>query len=377
VLRLGVLCLYRELRLAEAVGVILHERFNSDDDHHQPSSQILAAADDDEVEGVQSLEKKTWLRWLWFILGTLPPTIKLLAMRGVHWEQAWGMMFLSSWIINESLIIFAAMNQSFFTFSPNGRISWPGFEQTSLSAWYQNARLTTPKCQRWLAFAAMSCHGVILNGVFRVIFRGWWTGTLSSTKASTSFQGRLIEVDPYHSRAVSVGPVIVTSLGMMGGLAFLYSMHFLLQTSRSPFTANSIIALPIITTWLLLVSIVVNSSTYSHIETTMASTLAANSTNYLSSANTSSSAQYVYVASTLVPLAIVCFVQFLGRRLVMLGKNLLVTYPDAIEGAAKIDHGAVLSVDFFLATIFACVLWYGYVFDPAGTSNPSWTGVFG
>jgi hypothetical protein len=61
----------------------------------------------------------------------------------------------------------------------------------------------------------------------------------------------------------------------------------------------------------------------------------------------------------------------------MLGKNLLVTYPDAREGAAKIDHGAVLSVVFFLATIFACVLLYGYVFDPAGTSNPSWTSVFG
>lgn len=280
------------------------------------------------------------------------------------------------------------MNQSFFTFSPNGRISWPGFEQTTLSAWYQNARLTAPKCQRWLAFAAMSCHGVILNGVFKVIFRGWRTGTLSSTKAPTSPQGRLIGVDPYHSRAVSVGPVIVTSLGMMGGLAFLYSMHFLLRTSQSPFTANSIIALPIITTWLLLVSIVVNSSTYSHIETTMASAkvvfagstasaLAVNGTNYLSPANTSSSAQYVYVASTLVPLAIVCFVQFLGRRFVILGKNLLVTYPDAGEGAEKIDHGAVLSLVFFLATISACVLWYGYVFDPAGTSNPSWTGVFG
>jgi hypothetical protein len=45
------------------------------------------------------------------ILGTLPPAIKLLAMTGIRWEQAWGMMFLSSWIINESLIIFAAMNQ--------------------------------------------------------------------------------------------------------------------------------------------------------------------------------------------------------------------------------------------------------------------------
>jgi hypothetical protein len=53
----------------------------------------------------------TCLRWLWFILGTLPPAIKLMSMSGVRWEQAWGMLFLSSWIINESLIISVALPQ--------------------------------------------------------------------------------------------------------------------------------------------------------------------------------------------------------------------------------------------------------------------------
>ena len=85
--------------------------------------------DDEEAETLHSLETMTWLRWLWFILGTLPPAIKLMSMRGVPWEQAWGMMFLTSWIINESLTIYAATHHTFFTISRGGRISWPGFEQ--------------------------------------------------------------------------------------------------------------------------------------------------------------------------------------------------------------------------------------------------------
>lgn len=52
----------------------------------------------------------TWLRWLWFILGTLPPAVKLLAMGGIPWEQAWGLMFLTSWTVNEGLMMFASID---------------------------------------------------------------------------------------------------------------------------------------------------------------------------------------------------------------------------------------------------------------------------
>jgi hypothetical protein len=89
------------------------------------------------------------------------------------------------------------------------------------------------------------------------------------------------------------------------------------------------------------------------------------------------STKCVYIGSTLSALAFSFAVEFLSMQFILLGKNLLVTYLDAQGGVPRIDQGAVLSLIFFLATILACVLWYGCVYDPSGTSNPSWTGVFG
>jgi hypothetical protein len=92
--QLAVLCLYHKHRFAEAVGTILHERFNIDE--HSPGQQaVLQDGNDEEAETVHLVEAMTWLRWLWFILGTLPPAIKLMSMSGVRWPQAWGMMFLN------------------------------------------------------------------------------------------------------------------------------------------------------------------------------------------------------------------------------------------------------------------------------------------
>jgi hypothetical protein len=56
----------------------------------------------------------TWLRWLLFLLGTLPPAMKLASMTGVGWTKAWGIMMLASWVVNEHLIILATFNQSFY-----------------------------------------------------------------------------------------------------------------------------------------------------------------------------------------------------------------------------------------------------------------------
>ncbi|KAE9367015.1 hypothetical protein N431DRAFT_429776 [Stipitochalara longipes BDJ] len=115
----------------------------------------------------------TWLRWLWFILGTLPPAIKPMSMSGVPWEQTWGMMFLTSWIINESLIICAAINNKFFTVSRTGWISWPGYEQVALSSKYREFRAKVAALQNRFAVSALVVHIVILNSAFRVVFRKW------------------------------------------------------------------------------------------------------------------------------------------------------------------------------------------------------------
>jgi hypothetical protein len=46
----------------EAVGMILHERFNAPSER-QRGVEVLDE-EDDETELIQSLEAMTWLRWL-------------------------------------------------------------------------------------------------------------------------------------------------------------------------------------------------------------------------------------------------------------------------------------------------------------------------
>jgi hypothetical protein len=44
---------------------------------------------------------KTWPRWLFFVLGTLPATIKLCSFSGVPWGQVLGLMSFTAFVLNE------------------------------------------------------------------------------------------------------------------------------------------------------------------------------------------------------------------------------------------------------------------------------------
>jgi hypothetical protein len=350
---------YQRQSVLEAIGTLLHERFNPDEGlgGQEPGDDILAPERErefeGEAEGILSLEKMTWLRWLWFILGTLPPTIKLMAMKGIPWEQAWGMMFLASWVINEGLIIFATSNQSFFTISRTGRISWPGFEQTTKPSGYRKFQLMVKIMRRVLAATALTVHVVILNGVFRAIFRHWKT----FDNYQVTIDSRLSPL-AYRS-TVSFDIVIIISLGV---LVFLALVFFLLQAFSFSIINNVFFIVPVVTFSIMLASYSVNISLIHLASPRM---------------NIYLSAQYIFGISTVPLLCILALLQFLGRRFVMLGNNLLVTYPDGLDSKPRIDQGACLSLVFFLTTVLGCGLWYGCIYDSSGTFNPTWTSVFG
>jgi hypothetical protein len=59
---------------------------------------------EDEAEGIQSLEKMVILRWVFFLIGTLGPAVKMAAMGGIPWTKAWGMMYLGSFLVFEVMI---------------------------------------------------------------------------------------------------------------------------------------------------------------------------------------------------------------------------------------------------------------------------------
>jgi hypothetical protein len=66
--------IYLRLPVWKGLGVLLRERFSDAQANHSRTLEDLAAEiDGKEAECIQSLEKTIWHRWLWFILGTLPP----------------------------------------------------------------------------------------------------------------------------------------------------------------------------------------------------------------------------------------------------------------------------------------------------------------
>lgn len=48
----------------------------------------------------------TFLRWIFFVIATLPTTISLMAMGGVPWTKAFGIMFLVSFVVIEIVVEF-------------------------------------------------------------------------------------------------------------------------------------------------------------------------------------------------------------------------------------------------------------------------------
>jgi hypothetical protein len=349
---LAVLCLYQKQRFLEAVGLILHERFNTAD--HAEGQQVVLHNDEDDGTGsVQSLEAMTWLRWLWFILGTLPPAIKLMSMSGVPWEQAWGMMFLASWIINESLIICAAINPLYFTFSRQGRISWPGFEQTALSSGYRNLRTTVTATRCLLAVSALAVHIVILNGIFRAVYRKWRLNCCLQSYGS----GGIYSLTPYPDPCIAqrILRTSICMLGLGGILTFILRQLGYWRSGR-----NSALVLPFLNIFLVIFSVAIRESP-----------------TYALGAGTTHSAVYTFGLTTSGFVIIFSTLKFLVSRFVLLGKNLLITFPDGDESSPKLDHGGFLSLLLFLSTVLGAALWYGYIYDSHGTVNPSWTGIFG
>jgi len=74
----------------EAILLLIRERFGDDEE---------------DVEGIQAIEKVTFVRCLFFVFGTLGPAIKLMAMDGIFWTKIWGAMFLISFLVVEVMVV--------------------------------------------------------------------------------------------------------------------------------------------------------------------------------------------------------------------------------------------------------------------------------
>jgi hypothetical protein len=84
---------------SRAFEIAVRERYKDSDRGTRRGGSEESGEDEEEAENIQSLEKQTWLRWVFFLVGTLGPAIKLAAMQGIPWTKAWGMMFLGSFLM--------------------------------------------------------------------------------------------------------------------------------------------------------------------------------------------------------------------------------------------------------------------------------------
>jgi len=83
--------------LKETIKLLISERFGDDEKGE---------------EGIQAIENVTFVRWLFFVFGTAGPAIKLMAMEGILWTKAWGAMFLTSFLVVEILVVLSWIYES-------------------------------------------------------------------------------------------------------------------------------------------------------------------------------------------------------------------------------------------------------------------------
>ena len=90
---------------------------------HQLYIDSLPSLDQDEQRAIRP---HTWPRWLFFIMGTLPAAIKVASFSGVPMTKACGMMFLTSFVLNEIILLLTI---------PTYEVGIPEILSQSVSEW--------------------------------------------------------------------------------------------------------------------------------------------------------------------------------------------------------------------------------------------------
>ncbi|KAL3455941.1 hypothetical protein BJX64DRAFT_294551 [Aspergillus heterothallicus] len=72
------------------------------------SASATAAAAAENSQSIQMIKEQTKIRWVAFVLGTVPQFVKLFASTGIPLTQLFGAMYLVSWLLFELLFLAAA-----------------------------------------------------------------------------------------------------------------------------------------------------------------------------------------------------------------------------------------------------------------------------
>jgi len=328
-LRLVFSPLVLRIPLRQAIEITIQERYRDIED---------------PVEGIQYLEKQTWLRWLWFVLGTLGPAIKLAAMQNVPWTKAWGMMFLGAFVVFESMIFLMKRDKraGFESLAHEEPASIPAPVQGFMNVQINDIN----QCEIRVFVVAVLMHlGIVLWAIWDL----WALQVPASQIAEelgTPRSNRLLQL-------VLLGYCIsLLSFALMVPICFIFVL-----------LSGDIIRL---TGCLLFMGFFVYVIAFSGAKVDFLPILLG-LPSFLNI--------ILFLLTLIAPLFLEWVIRWLCSRYQSLSVNLLMV-SETMEGS-KPPSEATWTLVFFIVNLIVCNLWYCLRYDLTGTVYPSWTGVFG
>jgi len=322
----------------DAIRLLVHERFGDVEN------------EDEDEEGIHAIEKLTFVRWMFFVFGTLGPGIKLLAMEGVPWTKAWGTMFLVSFMMVEGLVILS-WRFGEYEVVPESR-DMEKFQRikSKLSAIYGLS-----------VGIAVVLHGLLLSWIIIDIQIGFHHKSFIIIMPKTLAQGvavLLIEttllVGVFYNGVLIIGWPISSAI------------DFIIANSRWKFEITTALVLwlsVVLALFLAYISLDLPGKNEFFVEIVV---------------------DWCFLLALSAPaLLVYIYLEPMAKSFPRLAKSVFITLP---KPGKRVRQGAVMKnrsdltywcFMMFLYSTVLCVIWYAYRYNPEGTVNRGWTGVFG
>jgi hypothetical protein len=300
---------------------------------------------------------QTWPRWMLFIMGTLPAAIKLGSFTGLPWSKTWGMMFLSSFVINEIIALSSAMGhdeKSIPEILGSESVDWHHIRQDDLRDrmfrlfHLDKTLLSLEKCTK---DTTRLLHLILLIRAGQKLWEITNVCLLNS------------EIAQHIITVLSSVTTILTCIGLILDIYFHY--QGLSKWMANSHTNQTLISRTL-TPLLWIVQLLPKPSLWEVGETGMRNWA------YITVI------MYYFYARGYVFQTFIWFCSRFPRMAnsLMIEKS-IVRGEQHGEQKGSIDAKAFNCLFFFLVNLLASLLWYAYKYNPEGTENPDWTDIFG
>ena len=360
-------------------------------------------------DGIQSLEKLTVLRWVFFIIGTAPSAVKILAMSGLPWTKAWAMMYLISFLVVE-VIVLLRKNEKAFESSRDSVVQ----EEADDEHEHRQQRLITSlnpisdstfnqAVERICFYSALILQIAILTWALLDLWPGSSGVTALSTARRLSY-GTLITVEAvYYGAGAACGSFIPVIFLLSGCLSLIHRTSRLLLNRDIAFSTERYLSLIHRTCkWLLnrdlafimelrneisedgslllLLTLIICLFIWIPVSIWVMFSFAGMDDLESEELFVDIGLEFSVVIAILFQYQVITY---FGRKTPLLGRNILVRFQEIgsfdTDGSPReyLDTKACLWLICFLTSFIICTLWYSERYDPSETIDPGWTGVFG